>query len=610
MRKYLILFGLALVLPICLQAEEDRITAKIDQSSREGRDRMCESVTPKGTLPPLEREALIALYNACNGPNWNNRTNWRNADDTDFNDPGTEGSWYGVTTDSSNTRVLMIELVENNLKGSLPSEIGNLPGLVSLNLTANGLTSLPPEIGALATLTSLSLFNNELQSLPPEIGNLSHLGWLSLGFNHLPSVPAELGRLTSLWYLDMAFNQLSSLPSEFWNLSNLQYLYLGQNQFTSLSPSVGNLSRLNAIGLSCNRISSLPSELGQLTNLHSLNLFSNRLTTLPQELADLASLRYLCLDKNQFSAFPWAISGLILLRELFFSGNKLQGSLPDWLADFKNLANGDGLDLRWNALYTSNSTLKAFLNQKQQGGDWESTQTIAPADVSASPAGSGKIEVSWTPILYTGDYGGYGVLYSTAPGGPYSLYGKTSDKRASSMTVRDLQCETKYFFAVASATFPNSWNFNIVVSELSTEATSLAGSPLPVIPVPSSACGAASLSTQSFTTYQWYLNGFAIPGATDQSYRATVNGSYSVAVTDISGCQGMSASFELTMTEYPLGDCDNNCAVSIGEVQKAINMFLGAIAPDCGVDCNGDGAVSIGELQKVINAFLGLPASC
>jgi hypothetical protein len=28
------------------------------------------------------------------------------------------------------------------------------------------------------------------------------------------------------------------------------------------------------------------------------------------------------------------------------------------------------------------------------------------------------------------------------------------------------------------------------------------------------------------------------------------------------------------------------------------------------VDCNQDGTVSIGEVQKVINAFLGLPSSC
>ena len=58
------------------------------------------------------------------------------------------------------------------------------------------------------------------------------------------------------------------------------------------------------------------------------------------------------------------------------------------------------------------------------------------------------------------------------------------------------------------------------------------------------------------------------------------------------------------------GDCNGDGSVSIGEVQKAINMFLGAIPPDCGVDCNGNGQVSIGELQKVINGFLELASNC
>ena len=53
------------------------------------------------------------------------------------------------------------------------------------------------------------------------------------------------------------------------------------------------------------------------------------------------------------------------------------------------------------------------------------------------------------------------------------------------------------------------------------------------------------------------------------------------------------------------GDCDGNGSVSIAEVQKAINMFLGLQPPSCGVDKDGDGQVGIGEVQKVINAFLG-----
>jgi len=52
------------------------------------------------------------------------------------------------------------------------------------------------------------------------------------------------------------------------------------------------------------------------------------------------------------------------------------------------------------------------------------------------------------------------------------------------------------------------------------------------------------------------------------------------------------------------GDCDGNGSISIGEVQRAINMFLGMEAPACGVDGDGNGTVSVGEVQQVINGFL------
>ncbi len=44
------------------------------------------------------------------------------------------------------------------------------------------------------------------------------------------------------------------------------------------------------------------------------------------------------------------------------------------------------------------------------------------------------------------------------------------------------------------------------------------------------------LSTGSFATYQWYLNGVAIPGEDSGSIRAFVGGSYTVRVADSSGC--------------------------------------------------------------------------
>jgi len=84
---------------------------------------------------------------------------------------------------------------------------------------------------------------------------------------------------------------------------------------------------------------------------------------------------------------------------------------------------------------------------------------------------------------------------------------------------------------------------------------------------------------------------------------------FTVKVTDTNACMG-SQEYSIDVIAGIPGDCDGDGHVSIGEVQKAINMFLGIQAVGCGVDCNGDGMVSIGEVQKVINVFLGLATGC
>ena len=48
--------------------------------------------------PPGQREALMALYNATDGPNWTDNTNWLTDNDI--------SSWYGIgVSDGSVTRL-------------------------------------------------------------------------------------------------------------------------------------------------------------------------------------------------------------------------------------------------------------------------------------------------------------------------------------------------------------------------------------------------------------------------------------------------------------------------------------------------------------------------
>ncbi len=50
-----------------------------------------------------------------------------------------------------------------------------------------------------------------------------------------------------------------------------------------------------------------------------------------------------------------------------------------------------------------------------------------------------------------------------------------------------------------------------------------------------------TMSSTPATTYQWYLDGELIAGATEQEWAPLANGNYSVTITDANGCQSTSA---------------------------------------------------------------------
>jgi hypothetical protein len=95
------------------------------------------------------------------------------------------------------------------------------------------------------------LWNNQLSSLPSEIGQLTNLQSLNWGGNQLSSLPAELWQLTNLQWLSLRNNQLSSLPPEIGQLTNLHTLLLENNQLHHLPTEIGNLINLKDEGNPC-----------------------------------------------------------------------------------------------------------------------------------------------------------------------------------------------------------------------------------------------------------------------------------------------------------------------------------------------------------------------
>jgi hypothetical protein len=58
--------------------------------------------------------------------------------------------------------------------------------------------------------------------------------------------------------------------------------------------------------------------------------------------------------------------------------------------------------------------------------------------------------------------------------------------------------------------------------------------------------GGYLISNVSAISYQWYLNGNPVPGANDQTYLFTSNGSYTVEITEWTGCITMSPPYVIT----------------------------------------------------------------
>src|SRR5512138_2008526 len=72
---------------------------------------------------PADSLALVDFYNSVGGPNWTDQGNWLT---------GPVSTWSGVTV--TDGRVTGLEIVSNNMSGTIPATIGQLTELTRLRL--------------------------------------------------------------------------------------------------------------------------------------------------------------------------------------------------------------------------------------------------------------------------------------------------------------------------------------------------------------------------------------------------------------------------------------------------------------------------------------------
>ncbi|KAG2694836.1 hypothetical protein I3760_08G162800 [Carya illinoinensis] len=267
-----------------------------------------------------------------------------------------------VSVGALSKELYYFNILNNKVTGEIPGSIGNLSGLVRLNLWYNFLDGrIPATLGKLWQLQTLDLGRNRLLgAIPEDMGNMTNLGWLDASDNLLTgSIPFTLGNLSQLRYLflsqnhlsgnlpieltqcslmmrlDLSFNALrGSIPREISSFSKLALsLNLSNNYFQGEIPAgIEKLVYVLAIDLSENRLSgAIPSLIGSCISLELLNLSHNILDgTIPEALKLIKHLKVLDLAHNQLTGdFPiWIINGQFLMN-LNLSYNSLTGEVPN-----------------------------------------------------------------------------------------------------------------------------------------------------------------------------------------------------------------------------------------------------------------------------------------
>ena len=286
----------------------------------------------ESALVARDRAALMALYNSTDGPNWTNNENWGSTLPLD--------DWYNVNTDADG-RVTYLALWDNNLRGTLPAELGNLDQLTELPLQDNYLTGSIPDLGRLTNLTLLRMWNNQLTGrIPASLSNLTRLRYLELWENQLTGPIPDLRSNTGLVFLDLHGNQLSGKIPSMSGLDQLQDMHLNDNLLSGAIPDLSGLTSLERLYLERNQLTGeIPPSLDSLTSLVNLYLHENKLTgAIPPSLGNFADLTQLFLWGNQLTGeIPASLGNLSTLRQLGLSRNQLTGKIPDSLGNLTEL---------------------------------------------------------------------------------------------------------------------------------------------------------------------------------------------------------------------------------------------------------------------------------
>jgi hypothetical protein len=257
--------------------------------------------------------SLACLYYATNGvrndytdelfgsnstvPNWIDENGWLVDED--------ECTWYRIECNSGG-KVNKINLFQNRLTGSLPSEVTLLDALEVLDLYQNVIHNKGEEgnlwLGEMANLKKLFYGKTyfEFDGIPPAIGELLLLEEYDCSYTKYqgPLQGETFSQLSNLEYIHIGGNRYNSgLPTELTSLPNLEFMYAQEADLTGDLSFLLDMPAIIEVWIDRNPgiQGSIPSEIGLVSSLQSLSITNCGLTgTLPSELANLRLTNLFC----------------------------------------------------------------------------------------------------------------------------------------------------------------------------------------------------------------------------------------------------------------------------------------------------------------------------
>ncbi|KAL9303291.1 hypothetical protein ACSQ67_020554 [Phaseolus vulgaris] len=232
------------------------------------------------------------------------------------------------------SKLLFLDLADNQIQGTIPYWIWKLEYVVNLNLSKNFLTKLEGNVWNFSSnILAVDLSSNQLQGPLPFLPTfINYLDYSNNRFNSV--IPADIGnRIPFIRFLSLSNNNFhGKIPESFLKASSLRLLDLSRNNFVGTIPKcfAKLSSTLRVLNLGGNKLEGyIPDTLPTSCTLKLLDLNDNLLEgTIPTSLAYCQQLQVLNLGRNSLTdKFPCFLSNISTLRIMDLRLNKLHGSI-------------------------------------------------------------------------------------------------------------------------------------------------------------------------------------------------------------------------------------------------------------------------------------------